>query len=94
MEHQCVWCESEKIIHGLNTVHWELPDGTRAIVITDTPSVICNNCKMIYQSDEIVKAIEDQLFLINTNIIGQEISYTNLMNQQRMLKKNYFDFTT
>ncbi len=93
MEKKCAWCESENIIYGTEHVYWELPDGTRAIKISDVPSIICQQCNMTYQADSLVKEIEDQLFLINTNIIGQEISYTTLMKQERLLKRNYFDFT-
>lgn len=93
MDKQCAWCESKNITHGADNVYWELPDGTRAIKISDVPSVKCQQCNMIYQADSLVKEIEDQLLLINTSIIGQEISYTTLMKQQRLLKRNYFDFT-
>ena len=94
MDKHCAWCESKKIVQGTENVYWELPDGTRAIKISDVPSVKCQQCNMIYQTDSLVKEIEDQLFLINTNIIGQEISYTTLMKQERLLKRNYFDFTS
>lgn len=94
MDVKCVWCESEKIVHGSDTVYWELPDGSRAIKISEVPSVICQDCCMVYQTDAVVKEIEDQLFLINTKVIGQETSFTNLMALPRLLKRNYFDFTT
>ena len=92
MDTHCAWCESEKIVQGTENVYWELPDGTRAIKISDVPSIKCQQCNMIYQTDSLVKEIEDQLFLINTNIISQEVSYTTLMKQERLLKRNYFDF--
>lgn len=87
----CEWCgqEAQKVE---NTVYWELPDGTRAIQITDTPAVACEECKMVYQTDEITKEIEDQLFLIDTKLIGKTISYKELMALPRLLKRNYFDF--
>ncbi|WP_102274890.1 YokU family protein [Cytobacillus massiliigabonensis] len=91
---QCAWCESQNISKGTDNVYWELPDGTRAIKIIDVPSTICHDCQMIYQSDLLVKEIEDQLFLINTNEIGTETSFSNLMAQPRLLKRNYFDFTS
>lgn len=93
MDTNCAWCNSENIVHDGENVYWELPDGTRAIKISEVPSVKCQQCKMVYQTDSLVKKIEEQLFLINTNIIGQEISYTSLMKQERLLKRNYFDFT-
>jgi uncharacterized YokU family protein len=88
----CEWCgqEAEK---GENTVYWELPDGTRAIQITETPAVVCGECKMVYQTDEVTKEIEDQLFLIDTKKIGTSISYKELMSLPRLLKRNYFDFS-
>ena len=93
MDIQCIWCESENIIHGAEDVFWELPDGTKAIKISDFPSVTCKDCNMTYQTEELVKEIENQLFIINTNIIDNEISYTSLMKQPKLLKRNYFDFT-
>lgn len=88
----CDWCglDAEK---GENTVYWELPDGTRAIQITEAPAVVCKECKMVYQTDEITKEIEDQLFLIDTKKIGKSISYKELMAFPRLLKRNYFDFS-
>lgn len=88
----CEWCgqEAEK---GEKTVYWELPDGTRAIQITETPAVVCEECKMVYQTDEVTKEIEDQLFLIDTKKIGKSISYKELMALPRLLKRNYFDFS-
>ncbi|PWW30204.1 putative YokU family protein [Cytobacillus oceanisediminis] len=94
MQSKCAWCESKNICDSKETVYWELPDGTRAIQINDTPSTVCNECDMVYQSDDLVKEIEDQLFLIDTKKIGKEISYTKLMEQPRLLKRNYFDFTS
>lgn len=89
----CDWCGSEAH-KGENIVYWELPDGTRAIQITETPAVICNACNMIYQTDEVTKQIEDQLFLIDTKKIGKSIRYKELMALPRLLKRNYFDFTS
>ena len=88
----CEWCGKEAQ-EGENTVFWELPDGTRAIQITETPAVECEDCKMIYQTDEVTKEIEDQLFLIDTKKIGKSISYKELMALPRLLKRNYFDFS-
>lgn len=59
-------CESEEAVDGHNTVFWELPDGTKMLGITETPCVCCDECVMEYQTEETVKKIEDQLFLINT----------------------------
>lgn len=49
---------------------------------------------MIYQEDEIVKEIEDQLFLIDTKKLEKQVTFQELMNQPRLLKRNYFDFTS
>lgn len=90
----CEWCESEKVISSSDTVYWELPDGSRAIEIKETPTFICQDCHINYQSNSIVKDIEDQLFLINTKNLPQSITYRELMNIPRLLKKNYFDFSS
>jgi uncharacterized YokU family protein len=90
----CPWCEVGELISVLDTVYWELPDGTRALEIKDTPSFYCDNCRAIFQSDEIVKEIEDQLFLIDTKKLPNSILFTDLMKLPRLLKKNYFDFSS
>lgn len=89
----CEWC-GKGAQNGENNVFWELPDGTRAIEITDTPAIFCLECEMIYQTDEVIKLIEDQLFLIDTKKIDKSISYAELMSKPRLLKRNYFDFTS
>jgi uncharacterized YokU family protein len=91
MEMLCDWCGA-KAIAGEDTVFWELPDGSRAIQITNTPAVICTNCSMIYQTDEITKEIENQLFLGDTKKIGKSICFQELLELPRLLKRNYFDF--
>jgi uncharacterized YokU family protein len=88
----CDWCGSEAK-KGEESVYWELPDGTRAIEITKTPAVVCCECDMIYQTDEVTKQIEEQLFLIDSKKIGKSISYDEFMALPRLLKKNYFDFS-
>lgn len=89
----CEWCGSEAN-KGEESVYWELPDGTRAIQITQTPAVVCKECDMIYQTDEVTLKIENQLFLIDTKKIGQSISYEELMELPKLLKRNYFDFSS
>jgi uncharacterized YokU family protein len=91
MDINCEWCGG-KANKGEGTVYWELPDGSRAIEITATPAVICMECDMVYQPDTVTKKIEDQLFLVNTKVIGNTISFKELMEVPRLLKKNYFDF--
>jgi len=49
---------------------------------------------MIYQEVEIVKEIGDQLFLIDTKKLEKQVTFQELMNQPRLLKRNYFDFTS
>lgn len=88
----CDWCGS-KANNGENIVYWELPDGSRAIMITGTPALICTECGMVYQTDAITKEIEDQLFLVDTKKIGKSVSYAELMALPRLLKRNYFDFS-
>ncbi|MFS0863238.1 YokU family protein [Fredinandcohnia sp. 179-A 10B2 NHS] len=89
---KCMWCESEEAYEDKNSVYWELPDGTRAIEITDTPCVVCNQCGMIYQEETIINEIEDHLLLINTKQIENTVTYKSLMSVPRLLKKNYFRF--
>jgi uncharacterized YokU family protein len=90
----CPWCEVGELSSVTDTVFWELPDGTRAVEITETPSFYCDNCRALFQSDETVKEIEDQLFLVDSKQIPKTITYTGLMKIPRLLKKNYFDFSS
>jgi uncharacterized YokU family protein len=89
----CPGCEVGTLQSVTDTVFWELPDGTRAVEITDTPSFYCDNCQALFQSDETTKEIEDQLFLIDTKQLGKQTTYEELMKVKRVLKRNYFDFT-
>ncbi|MFI8707168.1 YokU family protein [Bacillus sp. NPDC077411] len=89
---RCMWCEGEEAIESVNTVYWELPDGTQTITIEETPCIACSTCGMHYQSEAIVKEIEDQLFLIYTKDLPKQVTYTELMERPRLLKRNYFDF--
>ncbi|MEC1622107.1 YokU family protein [Bacillus mojavensis] len=89
----CEWCGEPEALPGTNTVYWELPDGTRAIELTNTPAMICSSCGMAYQEDSTIKDIEDQLFLINTKKLPESLTYQQLMETERILKRNYFDFS-
>lgn len=89
---KCEWCEESKANEFKCTVFWELPDGTRAIEITETPGMKCSSCGMEYQTGETIEALEDQLLLIDTSKIGKEISFDTLMAQPKLLKRNYFRF--
>ncbi|AZV43942.1 YokU family protein [Peribacillus asahii] len=89
----CPWCEEGTLSSVADTVYWELPDGTRAVEITETPSVLCDHCQALFQSDETVKEIEDQLFLIDTKQLGKQTKYEDLLKMKRLLKRNYFDFS-
>jgi uncharacterized YokU family protein len=93
MDINCAWCEG-KATKGEGKVYWELPDGSRAIEITAAPAVICKECDMVYQTDKVTKEIENQLFLVDTKVIGHTISYKELMELPRLLKRNYFDFSS
>jgi len=94
MKMECEWCHSSNVNAVTDSVFWELPDGSRAIEISETPTQRCCDCNMIYQSERIVKEIEDQLFLIDCKQIGKVISFEELMKKPRLLKKNYFDFSS
>lgn len=89
----CEWCKGEGVYEGSESVYWELPDGTKAIEITDTPALICDECGMVYQGDAIVKEIENQLFLVDRKALARKISYHDLMALPRILQRNYFDFS-
>jgi uncharacterized YokU family protein len=93
MDINCEWC-GRKATKGEGKVYWELPDGSRAIEITAVPAVICKECDMVYQTEKVTKEIEDQLFLVDIKIIGTTISFKELMELPRLLKKNYFDFSS
>jgi uncharacterized YokU family protein len=90
---KCQWCESYEAKETEATVYWELPDGTKAIEIKETPSITCSECGITYQTDETVGHIEDQLFLINTSALEKSVMYEQLMSLPRLLKRNYFDFS-
>ncbi|MDG5787513.1 YokU family protein [Evansella sp. AB-P1] len=88
----CQWCESEKTIKTFDSAYWELPDGTKAVEITEVPSINCKACGMIYVEEFIIEEIEDQFMLIETKKLPKAFSYEFFMNQPRILKKNYFKF--
>ncbi|QIZ09599.1 YokU family protein [Priestia megaterium] len=94
METVCEWCSSTNVERVTTSVFWELPDGTRAIEISETPTFSCLDCAMIYQSEPIVKEIENQLYLIDCKLIGKVVTFEELMAVPRLLKKNYFDFSS
>lgn len=89
----CEWCASPDTSEGRESVYWELPDGSGAVEITETPTIICANCSMKYQNEKLIKEIEDQLFLIDTARLEKTIKFRELMKLPRRLKRNYFDFT-
>ncbi|WP_332696224.1 YokU family protein [Halalkalibacter lacteus] len=88
----CAWCEELEAESVTCTVYWELPDGTRAIEITNTPGFKCNACGMEYQSEDVINDLEDHLMLIDTSKIGKSIAYDQLMEYPKLLKRNYFRF--
>ncbi|MCF6137268.1 YokU family protein [Pseudalkalibacillus berkeleyi] len=87
---QCMWCESKQAKNTTVTSYWELPDGTRAIEIKMIPSVHCVDCGMEYQEETLIEEIEDQLMLIDTKPLPNSMTYQELMDVPRFLKKNYF----
>jgi uncharacterized YokU family protein len=89
MEIYCEWCGG-KASEGKGTVYWELQDGPSAIKIMETPAVICKECEMVFQPDRVTKEIEDQLFFVDTKKISSSISFKELMELPRLLKRNYF----
>lgn len=91
---KCDWCHADHLEELKAVVHWELPDGSRAITITNVPSFYCDQCKFTYQKEDLVKTIEDQLLLISTELLPVSVSFDELMKQPRLLKRNYFDFSS
>ena len=91
---KCDWCQEDNLEELKAVVHWELPDGSRAITITNVPSFYCEKCKFTYQKEDLVKTIEDQLLLISTELLPVSVSFDELMKQPRLLKRNYFDFSS
>ncbi|WP_026689576.1 YokU family protein [Alteribacter aurantiacus] len=89
---KCKWCELDHAIHSLESAYWELPDGSRAVEITQVPSVKCPDCDMVYIEEEKISDIEDQFMLIDTKKLDMSFSYQTLMSQPKFLKKNYFNF--
>lgn len=87
---KCEWCEVNGAKNVYSTVYWELPDGTRAIEIKDTPGIKCYNCEIEYQSEEIINLLEEQLLLINTEDLCESVTFETLMKTPRLLKRNYF----
>lgn len=92
LDMSCHWCQSEQISEEFHTVYWELPDGTGTITIEQTPTTICKECGMMYQEENTVEEIENQLLLINTKKLSKVVTYEILMKTERILKRNYFDF--
>ncbi|MGG1674664.1 YokU family protein [Neobacillus sp. NRS-1170] len=90
----CEWCSGTNVKRMTGSVYWEIPDGTRAIEISETPTLSCPDCSMVYQSEPIVKEIENQLYLIDCRKVGKVITFEELMAIPRLLKKNYFDFSS
>ncbi|MGV2549571.1 YokU family protein, partial [Bacillus licheniformis] len=63
---KCEWGNEEKAAAARTAVYWELPDGTKAIEITDTPAVECEGCGRVYQEGSVTWVIENQQLLIDT----------------------------
>ncbi|MED4813895.1 YokU family protein [Bacillus atrophaeus] len=89
----CEWCDGLQVSPCVTAVYWELPDGTKAIEITETPALSCADCDMVYQEELTIKEIEDQLILIDTKKLPHTITFQQLMQTERILKRNYFDFS-
>lgn len=86
----CNWCQSNHAHEMKDDVHWELPDGTRAVTIKNVPSVHCPSCNMTYLEEAIIQQIEDQLFIIDTAKLDKQFSYEQLLNAPKLFKRNYF----
>ncbi|MCA1054528.1 YokU family protein [Rossellomorea aquimaris] len=89
---KCEWCGAGDVLEEKGPVYWELPDGTRAITISDVPGIKCRGCGMHYQEEAVINEIEDQLMLIDTKELSDSTSFEELLKIPRFLKKNYFRF--
>lgn len=89
---KCQWCESDKAYSSLEPAYWELPDGSRAIEITEVPSIKCPSCEMVYIDEHDIDELEDHFMIIDTKQLPQKITYKELMAQPKLLKRNYFKF--
>lgn len=90
---KCEWCDAMNATETHNTVYWEVPDGTKAVQINETPCISCRVCGMEYQEEQVIKQIEDQLLLIDTKQLPKQLTYEELLSRPRLLKRNYFDFS-
>ncbi|HWO98251.1 MAG TPA: YokU family protein [Bacillus sp. (in: firmicutes)] len=86
---ECLWCEEDGAETFLNTVYWELPDGSRSIELTNVPSVKCAICGMDYQEEDIIEKIETQLLLVETKQLPPSMKYEDFIKMPRCLKRNY-----
>jgi hypothetical protein len=53
--------------------------------------VICKECEMEYQTDNVTRKL-NQLFIVDKKVIGHTISYKELMNLPRLLLRNILIF--
>jgi uncharacterized YokU family protein len=91
-KYRCEWCGGEDVLEEKGNVYWELPDGTRAITIKEVPGINCRKCGMEYQEEHVINAIEDQLMLIDSKSLSDTVTYEELLNIPKILKRNYFRF--
>ncbi len=47
-------------------------------------------CEMVYQNEQIIELIEEHLLLINYKGLAGTLTYQQLMETPKWLKKNYF----
>ncbi|MBU8908019.1 YokU family protein [Desertibacillus haloalkaliphilus] len=89
---RCEWCGADEARKTDKVAYWELHDGLRAVEIRDIPSIHCSNCEMHYLTEDTIDQIEDQLMLIDIKKLANTFTYQELMDQPRLLAKNYFKF--
>ncbi|MFC0274321.1 YokU family protein [Metabacillus herbersteinensis] len=89
---KCEWCGSSNAKETTNNVYWELPDGSRAIEIHNTPCIDCLECGMEYQQEDTINTIENHLLLISIDNVPDSLTFEELMSIKKHLKRNYFDF--
>ena len=87
----CMWCDSTEAKESLNTVYWELPDGTKAIETKRHHAFLF----LMWYGLSIRSNSERNrrsIVLIYTKDLPKQLTYEELMGRPRLLKRNYFDF--
>ncbi|MGG1518818.1 YokU family protein [Paenibacillus oryzisoli] len=83
----CVWCDAEATQDSVKDCYWILPDGKKAIQITDVPAIACPACGT-YVLEATSQLIEEKLYWHDVAALGSVFSYSALMKAPRV--QNWF----